>query len=85
MIGPLAGQTGPVLLPSLPLGLSLLTFVVCAGAIWVAGIFLSNYTDVLAERLHLGSALGELERVSVVERVRSLSTSSGQLISAITE
>ena len=58
-----------MLLPNLPLGLSLLIFVVCAGAIWVAGIFLSNYTDVLAERLRLGSALGELERVSVVERV----------------
>ena len=58
MIGPLASQAGLGLLPNLPLELSLLIFVVCAGAIWVAGIFLSNYTDVLAERLHLGSALG---------------------------
>ena len=72
MIGPLASQAGLGLLPNLPLELSLLIFVVCAGAIWVAGIFLSNYTDVLAERLHLGSALGGLGRVSVVERVWGL-------------
>jgi len=29
-----------------------------AAVIWVAGISLSKYTDVLAERLHLGAALG---------------------------
>ncbi len=38
----------------------LLLFVVSAGIIWFAGITLSNTTDVLAERLHLGSALGGL-------------------------
>ena len=54
-----------MLLPNLPLGLSLLIFLGCAGAIWVAGIFLSNYTDVLAERLHLGSALGGLVLLAV--------------------
>jgi len=45
-------------------GLSLpvlvLIFAVAAGVIWVAGIQLSNQTDVLATRLHLGSALGGL-------------------------
>src|ERR687883_1526155 len=42
-------------LPSLVL---LAIFVASAVVIWVAGIQLSNYTDVLAERLHLGAALG---------------------------
>src|SRR4051794_13712147 len=38
----------------------LLIFVTAAGAIWVAGIQLSDQTDVLSTRLHLGSALGGL-------------------------
>src|SRR5689334_13350715 len=38
----------------------MLLLVAAAGAIWVAGIQLSNQTDVLAMRLHLGSALGGL-------------------------
>jgi len=54
-----------VFLPSLPLWASLLVFVLCAGAIWVAGIFLSNYTDVLSDRLHLGAALGGLILLAV--------------------
>lgn len=33
-------------------------FLVSAAVIWLAGIRLSDYTDVLAERLHLGEALG---------------------------
>ncbi len=40
-----------MLLPSLPLRLSLLVFVICAMAIWIAGTSLSNYTDVLSDRL----------------------------------
>lgn len=42
-------------LPSLAL---LAIFVASAAVIWIAGIKLSTYTDVLAERLHLGAALG---------------------------
>src|SRR5213075_2366677 len=38
----------------------LVLFVASAGVIWIAGIKLSDNTDVLAERLHLGSALGGL-------------------------
>jgi cation:H+ antiporter len=37
-----------------------LVFVGCAAAIWLAGVKLSDNTDVLSERLHLGSALGGL-------------------------
>src|SRR4051794_1236950 len=40
--------------------LLLAIFVVAAGVIWIAGIQLSEQTDVLATRLHLGSALGGL-------------------------
>ena len=49
-----------MLLPTLLLWASLLVFVARAVAIWVAGVFLSDDTDVLADRLHLGSALGGL-------------------------
>ncbi|MGZ6804476.1 MAG: sodium:calcium antiporter [Nocardioidaceae bacterium] len=54
-----------MLLPSLPLWAALLTFVLSAGAIWVAGIALSDHTDVLADRLHLGEALGGLVLLAV--------------------
>lgn len=43
---------------SLPSLVLLLIFVVCAGVIWVAGVKLSETTDVLSERWHLGSAMG---------------------------
>ena len=43
---------------SLSLPVLLLIFVVAAAAIWMAGIQLSNTTDVLASRLGLGEALG---------------------------
>lgn len=54
-----------MLLPSLPLWACLLAFGLCAASIWVAGIFLSNYTDVLSDRLHLGAALGGLILLAV--------------------
>jgi cation:H+ antiporter len=40
-------------------------FVVSAAVIWGAGIKLSDYTDVLAERLHLGAALGGVILLSI--------------------
>jgi cation:H+ antiporter len=43
---------------SLPSLLLLVIFLGCAAAIWIAGIKLSDTTDVLSERLHLGAALG---------------------------
>lgn len=42
---------------SLPSVVLLGIFLASAGVIWAAGIQLSDYTDVLAERLHLGAAL----------------------------
>jgi cation:H+ antiporter len=44
----------------LPTLVLVLIFLVAAIAIWVAGIELSNQTDVLSTRLHLGAALGGL-------------------------
>jgi cation:H+ antiporter len=49
----------------LGLPLLLLIFVAAAAAIWVAGIQLSNQTDVLSTRLHLGSALGGLVLLAI--------------------
>jgi cation:H+ antiporter len=43
---------------SVALPFLVLIFAGCAAVIWVAGIHLSNTTDVLDSRLHLGSALG---------------------------
>jgi cation:H+ antiporter len=40
-------------------------FAAAAGAVWVAGTFLSNTTDVLSNRLHLGEALGGLILLAV--------------------
>ncbi len=54
-----------MLLPNLSLWAALLLFVGSAVAIWIAGISLSNYTDVLADRLHLGTALGGLVLLAV--------------------
>jgi len=52
-----AGVLGIENLPFWPLvGL----FIIAAAVIWVAGIQLSKMTDVLDDRLHLGSALGGL-------------------------
>ncbi|PCN49033.1 sodium:proton exchanger [Curtobacterium sp. 'Ferrero'] len=45
---------------SLPLWLLVVIFVAGAAVIWVAGIQLSKSTDILDDRLHLGSALGGL-------------------------
>jgi cation:H+ antiporter len=43
---------------TLPPRAAVLIFVAAAVAVWIAGIALSNQTDVLATRLHLGTALG---------------------------
>ena len=40
------------------LALLVLVFLVAAGAVWIAGIHLSNTTDVLDHRLGFGEAIG---------------------------
>ena len=49
----------------LPTLLLLLLFAASAAVIWGAGVKLSDYTDVLAQRLHLGEALGGLILLAV--------------------
>ena len=49
----------------LSLPVLILVFVAAAAVIWVAGVQLSNQTDVLATRLHLGTALGGLVLLAV--------------------
>lgn len=49
----------------LSIWLLLAIFAAAAAAIWIAGIQLSNQTDVLSTRLHLGSALGGLILLAV--------------------
>ena len=50
----------------------LVIFLICAAAIWVAGVRLSNTTDVLSERLHLGSALGGVILLAVATNLPEL-------------
>jgi cation:H+ antiporter len=51
---------------SLSFPLALLLFLISAGAIWVAGVYLSDTTDVLSTRLKLGEALGGLILLAIV-------------------
>ena len=47
------------------LALLVLVFLVAAGAVWIAGIHLSNTTDVLDHRLGFGEAIGGLVILSI--------------------
>lgn len=49
----------------LALPLLVLIFLGCAGVIWLAGTQLSNTTDVLDDRLHLGAAIGGVVLLAV--------------------
>lgn len=57
---------------SLPFLLLLLIFLAAVAAIWVAGIQLSRYTDVLAERLNLGAAFGGLILLAIATNLPEL-------------
>lgn len=74
------------LLPPLPFLPELLIFAASSVLIWFAGIYLSNYTDVLSDRLHLGQALGGLILLAVATNLPELAitysaAASGQLTS----
>lgn len=51
---------------SLSLPLLLAIFVVAAIAIWIAGIHLSDTTDILASRFGLGEAMGGMIILAIV-------------------
>ncbi|AEV84374.1 sodium/hydrogen exchanger [Actinoplanes sp. SE50] len=61
--------------------LLLLIFVACAAAIWVSGIKLSNATDVLSERLHLGTALGGVILLAIATNLPELAITASAALS----
>ncbi len=70
---------------SLPLWLLLLIFIAGAAVIWVAGIQLSKSTDVLDDRLHLGSALGGLIVLAVATNLPEIAITVTATISGSLE
>lgn len=65
---------------SLAVPLLILIFAAAAAAIWVAGIQLSDQTDVLSTRLHLGSALGGLILLAIATNLPEIAiTASASL------
>ncbi len=70
---------------SLPSLLLLLIFLASAGVIWGAGVKLSNYTDVLAERLHLGAALGGVILLAIATNLPEIAITVSAAISGHVE
>jgi cation:H+ antiporter len=66
---------------SLPPPILLLIFAVSAGAIWVAGIQLSDQTDILSTRLHLGSALGGLIMLAIATNLPEIAITASASLS----
>ena len=65
----------------LPLWLTLVIFVAAAAAIWVAGVQLSNQTDVLATRLHLGAALGGTVLLAIATNLPEIAITASAALS----
>lgn len=63
---------GKAMFGSFSLPVLIILFIVAAAAIWVAGIYLSNTTDVLSVRFHLGEALGGLILLAIVTNLPEL-------------
>jgi len=70
---------------SLPSLVLLLIFVASAVVIWLAGIKLSDHTDVLAERLHLGDALGGVVLLAVATNLPEIAITVSAALSGHVE
>lgn len=70
---------------SLPSVVVLLIFLTSAAVIWLAGVQLSNYTDVLAERLHLGAALGGVVLLAVATNLPEIAITVSAALSGHVE
>jgi cation:H+ antiporter len=61
--------------------LLLVIFIASAGVIWGAGIALSDTTDVLSERWHLGTALGGLIMLAVATNLPEIAITASAALS----
>src|SRR4051812_11463416 len=61
--------------------LLLLIFAIAAAAVWIAGIQLSNQTDVLSTRLHLGAALGGLILLAIATNLPEIAITTSAALS----
>jgi cation:H+ antiporter len=66
---------------SLPLSALIFVFAVTAGAVWAAGVRLSDTTDVLLERFGLGQALGGLILLAIVTNLPEIAITASASLS----
>jgi cation:H+ antiporter len=66
---------------SLSVSILLLIFVVAAVFVWVAGVRLSNTTDVLSSRFGLGEALGGLIMLAIVTNLPEIAITASAALS----
>jgi cation:H+ antiporter len=66
---------------ALSLPILLLIFVVAAAFVWVAGVRLSNTTDVLSSRFGLGEALGGLIMLAIVTNLPEIAITASASLS----
>ncbi|HEU5229098.1 MAG TPA: sodium:calcium antiporter [Ktedonobacteraceae bacterium] len=66
---------------SLPLLVLLPIFVVAAVAVWIAGVQLSNTSDDLSDRFHLGQALGGLVFLAITTNLPEIAITSTAAVS----